>query len=275
MNENKIGKEIDTIVFINDLHCGSKRGLTPPSFWDSYTSDGVKWLWEKWESFHDEVKTLFGEIDLLISNGDLIDGIQKRSDGVGLITSSYSGQVDIAIEALKPFISSYKKIIRIEGTWHHEGMHQALRILDEHFGIKTPQTAKDALVRDIQLDERAILNVKHQPEGSGTLYKGTSLDREALWATMAETIHGLPKATHIVRAHLHTYASLEINQKKVTLSPCWCFQQPYAIQKKYYHWQPIIGGLVMYRDKRGHCGWYTMPLIFNLPIFTAETYNEI
>jgi hypothetical protein len=176
---------------------------------------------------------------------------------------------------MEPLLRKAKRVIRTEGTAYHETFHGPLAALDEHFDITMPPDVQQRIVRDIDLGGGAILNIKHQPEGEGALYRGTTLDREVLWATITETLHRIPKATHIVRSHLHSFNGFKGFGKHIHLCPCWCLQQAYATNKKYYRWTPEIGGLLMEASPRAHAGWETLEKVYPLPAVEAEPLDAI
>ena len=258
------------VVIVSDLHSGSRYGLTPPSWWNGHTMAATKWLWECWTHFINRV----GKHDLLIINGDPIDGKQRRSTSVGLLTASLDEQVDIAIECLAPLVKKAGKVIRIEGTAYHESFDGPCSKMDVTFGIKIP-SGPARIVRDIRLSEDAILNVKHQPEGEGALYRGTTMDRELLWATVTQARKGIAPATHIVRSHLHSDAHMRGFGIEINFTPCWCLQQPYALHKRRYRWVPDIGGAIMLADSNGHHGYSTHALTYPVPQPEADSYEEI
>jgi len=263
---------IETVGIVADFHCGNKCGLLPPSYWNEHTPEAIKWLWKQWC----ELQALWPKrLDLLIINGDPIDGKQHRSAGTGLVDNDLSGQVRIAIECLEPLVTRAGKTIRMCGTAYHETFDGPLAALDEHFGIQRPSTMQKEIVRDIELEDGAILNIKHQPEGEGCLYRGTNMDRELLWATITETCKKLPKATHIVRSHLHSDGYMRGFGKEFVSTPCFCLQAPYALHKRRYRWVPDIGGVLMRSDKCGYKGYTTATKTFPIPAEGADSYDSL
>jgi hypothetical protein len=260
----------ETIGIVADLHCGSRWGLYPKSKMPPDTPEAVRWLWSCWEWLIEN----WPPLDLLILNGDEIDGKQGRAASTGLWNADLSAQVDYAIECLEPLVKKARKVIRQNGTGYHVSTEQPLRQLDEHFRVN-PTDAARSIVRDIQLADGAILNVKHQPEGEGTLYRGTGLDREVLWACLSETVKGLPKATHLIRSHLHSSAHLRGFGKEINFTPGWCLQQPYALHKRRYRWMPDIGATLLVRDPLGFHGYRVVTKTFDLPRVEAEPYAAL
>lgn len=261
---------LNRIGVIGDLHCGSRWGLTPPSYWNQHTPGMVKWLWECWQDFQQTA----GELDLLIANGDLIDGKQARASGVGVITTSMGEQTTIAIDAMSGLVKQAKKTIRTEDTPYHESFEGPLGALDATFGINAPRI-ENRIVRDIVLENGKVLNVKHTPESGGVIYRGTGMDRELLWSSLMETHSGLPPATFILRSHLHSRGLMEGWGKVYALVPCFCMQQPYAQNRGYYRWQPSVGGVILERDDHHEHGYLLRHITYPLPTREAESYESI
>jgi hypothetical protein len=263
--------DVRTIGIVADLHCGSRWGLTPEKYWSCYTSDAGKWLWQEYLA----MVAGWPKLDLLILNGDMIDGKQRRAEGSGMITVTLEEQTDIAIDALAPMIDKAAKTIRVEGTSYHESFDGPLGKLDATFNIAKPTDVMRRIVRDIDLGDGAVLNVKHQPEGEGTLYRGTALDREVLWACITETLKRIPRATHLIRSHLHSDAHLRGFGKEINFTPGLCLQQPYALHKRRYRWVPDLGGTLMQRGKWGFHGWTVTPCCYRTPALEAESYAAL
>ena len=276
MSEHRINR----IGIVADLHCGSRFGLRHnPKLTDPYTTKSDIWLSECWK----RMIKVWPELDLLILNGDLIDGTQRKSEGVGLITTNLDEQTEIAIQCLKPLVAKAKKVIRMRGTSYHESFQGPLSTLDVTFGINKPDRDK-AFVRDIYLDgspknekDAVVLNVKHNPEGQRTLYLGTTMDRETRWSVLSEAANAMPKSSFIVRSHIHFAADFTdyCQGKSIITTPCFCLQQPYATEKRYYGWQPTIGGLLLERDSLSYRGWKHLMKIFPLPPVIAESFSDL
>lgn len=271
---------INRVGVVADLHCGSRFGLRyNPSLTDPYTTEADVWLFDCWVRM---VKS-WPDLDILVLNGDLIDGTQRKSEGTGMVTTSLDEQTEIAIECLRPLVKKSKKVIRLRGTSYHESFHGSLSTLDTAFGIKKP-TRDKAMTRDIYLEGSSedpknaiVLNIKHNPEGQRTLYLGTTMDREARWSVLAEAAHAMPRADFIVRSHIHFAADFtDFSQgKTIITTPCFCMQQPYAQEKRYYGWKPVIGGLLIERDDLSYRGWKHLVKVFPLPEVVADTFADL
>jgi hypothetical protein len=260
-----------TIGVISDPHCGSHYGVLSPRSEDYKLKPGQRylhkclmWLAKNWPP-----------LDLLIWNGDLVDGDQYKSKHAGLHTSILGEQWDIAIEVVEDFakINKPRKMVRIDGTPYHEGFDRAGKVFDEHF--KEYPSAYVGDILDLKLEGGAILNVKHQPEGGGGMYKGMILDREVLWTIVDEATNGAPKATHIIRSHLHCGLSLSTMGKVISLTPCFQLQTPHARKAHYRRWQPTIGGVLIERDELAENGYAIHTKKFKLPKRKARGYETL
>ncbi len=259
---------MNKIMIVSDFHCGSHYGLLHPRHWSDVTPEPVKWLWDKYL----ETMKIFGKMDLLILNGDLIDGRQSRAESTGLYTANLGEQVEQAIECIEPFAGKAARIIRTTGTSYHEGYHSAMNALDKHFGIDPVDTNR-LIMRDIMLDENLVLNVKHQPDGGFAIYRGTVMDREIIWRTISETVHYQPRAHILIRSHLHHAASFVSLNKEIHITPCWCLQQPYARMRNASRWLPDIGATIIRRDKLSHTGWNVQHVCHKIPVPDPEYFT--
>lgn len=267
-------KPLNRIVFSGDWHCGSRWGLIPPDWQQQpHCSYAASWMWDAWLEYWATAK----RPDLLCLMGDLIDGTQYRSEGTTLLTSSLQEQVEMAMAVFEaiPARKRPHKIIRVRGTAYHESHHGPLAVFDEKFNVYKPLTPEQEIVLDIKLPDDRVLNVKHTPEGSAALYLGTVQDRELLWAKVTEINGGIPKATFLVRAHLHMMGRHDGHGKVLVNNPCWSLQAPYALNKRRYRWQPVIGNHSLVREPEEPLGWAPRCKPFTLPKMEAVTYAEI
>lgn len=105
---------ITRIVAISDLHCGHENGMVDEERLD-HANDFQKELF-KW--FVNQI-SLIGSPDIVIANGDLIDGRQDKSGGSELIVSDRLIQAEMASNVLKMF--NAKKYYITRGTPYHTG----------------------------------------------------------------------------------------------------------------------------------------------------------
>ena len=261
-----------TVGILADLHCGSRWGMLSPDDPNHKQNVGQRYLWECWEWLANN----WPELDLLVLNGDLIDGCQYKSKGTGVLTTDYSEQSEMAVRCVKYMVDHTKprKIVRTSGTPYHEGHFGALKQLDGILEIPAQRVAIECDPLDIDLGG-TVLNVKHHPEGSAALYVGTVQDRETIWATIAEARQGIPKAQILVRSHLHMDGRFDGQGKTHVLTPCWQLQSAYAKKTRFYRWHPTIGAILLRRDPLDDNGFTVVKTTFPLPKRKAVSYAQL
>ena len=252
--------ELKTILFLGDTHVGSKYALWPtdrlPRKQLSTEMRRVEYI----TGCYNEMVQALPPIDLLILMGDLIDGAQRKSQGVGLFTTNLSEQVEAATEILRPVTEKSKQIFRVHGTPYHEDFHGALRDLDTALG-----TRRLDYVLDVPLPG-GILNVAHHPAGGSTLYRGTAVDKEHMFAALAAFAGKVLRPRWIVRAHKHEYIKQNTEQMTVVMCPCFQLPTPYAMKQQYWRYQPTFGCILMQRDLTERGGYRFLPKLFDVPV---------
>jgi hypothetical protein len=111
------------VLVISDMHVGSVFGMMPPGF---TTSEGInpplnmgqKYLLDCWE----DIKTrLPKKIDVLVLNGDLVEGQAKLDEGRGLSENDPTFQEAAAIELLEPIARRSGVVYSAAGSKYHTG----------------------------------------------------------------------------------------------------------------------------------------------------------
>src|SRR3990167_3544645 len=171
-------KTMKRVVIVSDLHCGHAVGLTPPS-WNHPKNDTPDqqaiFAYRKslWGFFAATLKQL-QPIDLLICNGDALEGKASRRGGTDLLTADRGEQAEMAQDALS--YAKAKKYRFSYGTPYHTGTEEDWeRQLADHFGA--PIGANDTVVV-----EGVAINYKHHIPGSNVPHpRHTAVAREHLW----------------------------------------------------------------------------------------------
>lgn len=257
-----------TIGFLGDLHVGSYQGLYPieqlPA--DKKTHLGPRYLMQCWYHLIDH----WPQLDILFLMGDLIDGKQPKSRGVGIFTGDLGEQTDRCIEVLEPAIRQLrpKKIMRVWGTPYHEEFDNNLAALDKHFGVEVTRQ-----VIDYSLGEHN-LNVAHHPASGAAIYQGTVADREVLWSKVATIDKKTPPCRWIVRAHKHNYYHWSDDFRTMVGMPCWQLPTGHAVKTNYWRFQPSIGGVLMVADKADDSGYRFLRTKYDLPPFQVLRWKD-
>jgi len=201
------------VTVIADLHSGHRIGLTPPLHqWRPKpksnrpdTTQHNKWanlqsaLWRHYVEALKRVKP----IDILIVNGDMIDGKGARSGGTELISSDRVKQAEIASDAI---LEAEAPIIRCSyGTGYHTGLDEdmenlvidKLRIADPGLDVKIG-SHEWIDVNGVVIDFKHFTSRSSIPHG-----KGTPLSKEWLWNILWAEQNLQPRADIIIRSHVH------------------------------------------------------------------------
>lgn len=188
------------VLVVSDFHCGHEVGLTPPQWNPEYAADHSSkyraYMWEKYESAVNALKP----IDLLVGNGDLIDGRGERSGSVELITVDRRSQCSMAAACIK--IAEAPKIILTRGTDYHVGHEESWEDLVADF-----TGAEIGDIRNVEVNG-LMFNFRHHIGGSQTpVGRGTPLAKEGVWNALWATRQGFPLAHVIVRSHVHYFSA--------------------------------------------------------------------
>lgn len=191
------------IVVISDLHCGHKFGLTPPHW---QTEGRQRELWKHYSTL---VKR-FSKPDILIVNGDCIEGKGARNGGIELIASDRHEQGEMARQCLEPFDA--KKVFMTFGTPYHTGP-------DENFERPLADKLNAQIENRLSLDINGLMfDIRHHAPGSQTPYGPTAgLQREKIMALLDDRAR---RGDIIVRSHVHKYYAIIDRQGAVFTTPC-------------------------------------------------------
>lgn len=194
------------VLILSDLHCGHRVGLTPEPWQYPVKSDAVRYKWGKvqrqcWKWYVDSLKE-HGPFDVVILNGDAVDGKGFRSGGTEQITTDRLEQVEMAALCVREAQTKDTKVIVVRGTPYHCGADEDL---------------EDALAREVGAIkvgnhewpnvEGVVFDVKHAV-GSSSVPHGrhTAISRERLWGLLWAERGEAPKADVFIRSHVHYHS---------------------------------------------------------------------
>jgi hypothetical protein len=192
------------VLIVSDLHCGHRVGLTPPGWQEKKTGEGrtkhdkfVEQQRACWDFYESHVKKL-GPFDVLIANGDLIDGRGDRSGGVEQITLDRDEQAEIAVYALRKAMTGKTKAFCTYGTAYHTGKEEDWESL-----VASDIGARIGGHEWVDVDG-VILDCKHHV-GSSSVPHGrhTAVARDMLWNLLWHANGLQPKGDVFIRSHVH------------------------------------------------------------------------
>ena len=190
------------LVVISDLHCGHKVGLTPP-VWQSKAVKGdvckrnrtAKIRASAWREFR---KTCPQNPEVLIINGDTIDGKGERSGGTELITADMMEQCEIAIEAISSI--GAKKIICTYGTPYHTspGGEDWEAVVAKEIGAEKIGGHEWVEYCGVVFDCKHHIGSSSSPQG-----RYAALGKEGVWSSLWASRDESPRSDVIIRSHVH------------------------------------------------------------------------
>ena len=190
-------------------------GLTPPAWQYQPTDEHPKYARYQhlmWKWYVETIEAL-KPIDLLVHNGDCVDGKGFKSGGTELITSDRNKQANMAIECIEQ--AAALRVVIVYGTGYHTGNDEDWEdVIAEKMGAEIHSHPS--------LDvEGVVFDFKHKI-GSSAIPHGrhTAPARDKLW-NLLWTEKGLrPKADVLVRSHVHYYTQSSDTFGDVFTTPC-------------------------------------------------------
>lgn len=208
------------VLTISDLHSGHLVGLTPPNYQVSVIGDNQKKYArvrkEVWGYF-DGIVQKYKPFDVLIVNGDSLEGKGVRSGGTELITVDRNEQCKIAAAVIQ-YINA--PVVRMTyGTASHTGT-------EEDFEDIIVETLKKQF--DIKIGSHEwvdingkIFDIKHKISGSTVPHgRTTALAREINWNRLWHVRGRVPKADVLIRSHVHYYEQIDHDECLGFILPC-------------------------------------------------------
>lgn len=200
-----MARNFKRVIAMGDMHCGHMVGLTPPEYQEYFAATGDHRLAkldairrELWAFFWKEIKSL-GHIDVLIHNGDAIDGKGSKSGGTELLTSDRDIQTDMAAKIVKMIKAD--NTVMTYGTPYHTGDEE-----DWESVIAKDVGAKIGSHEWIDVNG-TVFDVKHHIGTSSIPHgRSTPLSKDRLWNTQW-FVDGeqQPLGNVILRSHAHYY----------------------------------------------------------------------
>lgn len=183
------------LVVVSDFHCGHEVGLTPPTWNTQHNNRMYGYRANQWNAYSEILESL-KPIDVLVANGDLIDGRGERTGGVELIEPDRTEQVSMAVKSI--LVAEAKKIFITRGTDYHVGKAESWEnLIAKEVGAKR---IGDVINVDV---EGTVFNFRHHLGTSQTpVGRATGLLKEGIWNQLWE-LRGRPGADVMVRSHVH------------------------------------------------------------------------
>jgi hypothetical protein len=196
-------KKAKRVVVVADMHCGHRVGLTPPgSQMAPQNAERRKWanaqkkLWD----FYAETIDSLRPIDVLLVNGDCIDGRGSRSGGMELAFPNQQEQCDIAAECIN--YAKAKTIVMSRGTDYHTGLIEEYEDdIARLVGAKKIGNHEWVNVNGLMFDLKHHVGTSQIPHG-----RHTAIARDRLWGLLWAERDQAPKGDIFLRSHVHFFS---------------------------------------------------------------------
>lgn len=190
------------VVVIADLHCGHVIGLTHPDFderpdstespnWHLYKLRRELWSW-----FAKEVEAL-KPVDVVICNGDAIDGKGEKSGGTEELEPERDEQCNMAAAIIEEI--GAKEVYMSYGTPYHIGHLEdwEKQVADKVKAVKIG--GHDWLdVNGLVFDYRHFIPASSIPHG-----RHTAMALDHVWSELWAKTGEYPKGDVLLRSHVH------------------------------------------------------------------------
>lgn len=192
------------IVIMSDLHCGHTVGLTPKSFdaTPPKTAIAEYQLYRLRRTYYDTYRKIINSlkpIDVVIANGDLIDGRGEKSGGTELLFSDRNKQVDMAVACLRE--CEAESVFIGYGTAYHSGNAE-----DWEDQIASKIDAKEIVSHGFLDVEGLVFDYRHHVGSSSVPYgRFTQIAKEKIWNNLWNEFDEYPNSDITIRSHVHYY----------------------------------------------------------------------
>lgn len=235
-----------SLVVLSDVHVGSREAVSPLTFertdGGTYSAnDKQRALFAHWSA----VVKAWKNPDILVLNGEPVDGQQPKDKGVGAWTTDWNDQINAAVQLVKMF--GAKKIYVTRGSNYHVelGGVSIEEIFGERVGAtRNPKGDGNFIFNELFLDvEDTKFHFAHHVSGSlsGWMYRSTPPAKEMMLAQLNQS-HKWPFDV-LVRSHNHYYWFVGSSSKLALLTPAWQLQTWFAMRKTSAGSIPDIGAV--------------------------------
>jgi hypothetical protein len=186
-------------AIIADLHVGSIAGLCPPeNFASAKHAKKIRAAQEEAYTHYEKFAKDNRGIDILLINGDCIEGKGRKSGGNELWTADLLEQAEVAAELIAMFKPG--KIRMSYGTNYHVAADSGERI-EKVIADMAQGTIHNRKFMNIG---GCVVDMRHFVESSSIPHsRMTAIARQAMWNAMLHERGKFPKVDVICRSHVH------------------------------------------------------------------------
>jgi len=251
------------VVCLSDLHTGHPMGLVPkdsPVASPDYTPQG-RWQNTLREFYYDLVKR-YAKPDMVICNGDALDGPGRKSAGMEQLTTDMAIQSDMAFDALEVWQPADGYRILSGSGYHVDGYGTWERTLADRLGATYNN-------EDYFYIEGTPIHVRHYiGVGANSGTQVGILGGDAIKMLLARETVKYPEAKVLIRSHVHTYTFAGTSKWLAMTLPS--LQLPFTLYgsrlaPKAYD----VGIVILDFDRNGGVAWH--PELLDIKVTVPET----
>jgi len=169
-----------------------------------------------WDFFDTEISELRKEkpIDILVNNGDFLDGLGWRSGATELLTTDRNIQIAMCKQIVET-VGANTNII-VAGTGYHTGEEE-----DWEQTLATNLNCKFENHAWLDINGK-IFDLKHHCGSSGIPHgRYTPIAKDALWARLWGDAELIPKpVNYVIRSHVHYFSLIDDGSMIAMTTPC-------------------------------------------------------
>jgi len=247
------------VLLISDLHCGSYAGLMPPEVKLTDTPRGAvlthtssnaqAMLYDAWCEMVDDMSDY--KPDLVIVNGDIVDGMNQADGGVHTITNDMYAQADMAADLLS-MIPCNCFLITIGSGYHSRTGRNGAPIEPYIADALTKAIQSKGRNPNVTFSSEAIVklngkrfHVTHTVGHTNNYqYRSTALMRDMTNMLLNWPTHKFGHVDAIIRGHVHFFINVRMADIEGIITPCWKLRDSFCT-KIGLNSQPDIGYVTM------------------------------
>jgi hypothetical protein len=234
---------------IGDVHAGSDSAVSPAEIeLDSgnvISANEVQLaLLHEFEKMCDTV----GKVDLLILNGDLVDGQNYIGKGKGILTSDMARQVDTAVEVISNI--NFRKVVGCSGTPYHVERNPNLdkMVIEKLGGVCLDEVSITVEETRIYANHRTSIRMNGN--------RAQSITTDMIMSELNAESFG-KKVDVIFKSHAHYYMCVDNSRTLGFVCPCWKGRDEYARSATSpFSFLPHIGYIVLDVESDGSFSWF-------------------
>ena len=239
-----------TVAVLSDTHLGSLFGLAPRSFVSAeHWHSGLTWLAARFDEY---VQATPKKIDVLILNGDILDGKQRAQWGLEAWSTDPKMQRLAAVEVLQPLLQKSDKIVVIRGTDYHEGpIGEQIEILADDIGAEVKGSKSSHWHAKLKINGLRI-SVQHGISFA-PMNRETPLGTEMRMSAL--TMDRPDRPDVVIRSHTHYFVHIEHSALHGFVTPGFQLMTAYMQKTSQYKGWPDVGGIWFEVTEDGELVW--------------------